>query len=80
MLKSRGIDGAARSLWYFPTAVGYRAKLEAHAFHVETIRIIPRPTPLPTDMRGRLETFASAFLVGIEEAERLVLLDEVVSS
>src|SRR5581483_5139140 len=55
VLKGRGIDGAARSPWYFPTAEGYLAKLEAHAFHVETIRIIPRPTPLPTDMRGWLE-------------------------
>jgi trans-aconitate methyltransferase len=79
VLKSRGIDGAARSPWYFPTAEGYRAKLEAHAFQVETIRIIPRPTPLPTDMRGWLETFAGPFLAGIKEAERSVLLDEIAS-
>jgi trans-aconitate methyltransferase len=76
-LKYRGIDGAARSPWYFPTAEGYRAKLETHSFNVETIEIIPRPTPLPTGMRGWLETFANPFLEGIDDADRSALLDEV---
>jgi trans-aconitate methyltransferase len=79
VLKGRGINGAALSPWYFPTAEEYREKLEAHAFEVETIRIIPRPTPLPTDMRGWLETFAGAFLAEIDEAERPLVLDEVTS-
>lgn len=79
VLKSRGVEGAGRSPWYFPTAEGYRTKLEAHDFTVETIVTIPRPTPLPTGMRGWLETFAGSFLEGIEDADRSALLDEVAS-
>lgn len=79
VLKNQGIDGAARSPWYFPTAQEYRSKLEAHGFRVDTIAVIPRPTPLPTGMRGWLETFANPFLEGIEGANRSAILDEVAS-
>ncbi|MGI9509657.1 MAG: methyltransferase domain-containing protein, partial [Geminicoccaceae bacterium] len=56
VLDKRGIDGAAISPWYFPTTDAYRAKLEAHGFEVTSIDLIPRPTPLPTDMEGWLRT------------------------
>ncbi|HET8727589.1 MAG TPA: class I SAM-dependent methyltransferase, partial [Alphaproteobacteria bacterium] len=46
VLARRGIDGAALSPWYFPTAEAYREKLESHGFAVDEIRLIPRPTPL----------------------------------
>jgi trans-aconitate methyltransferase len=79
VLNNRGDNGMARSPWYFPSAEGYRSKLEAHGFNVEKIAIIPRPTFLPTGIRAWLETFANPFLEGIEGADRSAVLDEVTS-
>jgi SAM-dependent methyltransferase len=73
-LAAHGIDGNVP--WYFPTAEEYAAKLEAHGFAVGTIALIPRPTPLPTGMRGWLDTFASPFLAGVPDGERGAVLDE----
>ncbi|MGO4725766.1 MULTISPECIES: hypothetical protein [unclassified Inquilinus] len=38
---------------------------------------MPRPTPLPTGMRGWLDTFASPFLEGLDGPARVAVLDEV---
>jgi SAM-dependent methyltransferase len=77
VLKARGIDGAARVPWFFPTPAEYTAKLEAQGFTVETAGLVPRPTPLPTGMRGWLDTFANPMLGDIEGAARSAILDEV---
>ena len=63
--------------WYFPTAQEYRARIEKAGFRVEYIALIPRPTPLPTGMRGWLETFALPFTKLVPEQERGAFLDEV---
>ncbi|WP_207461925.1 class I SAM-dependent methyltransferase [Azospirillum sp. SYSU D00513] len=76
-LARRGLDGAAANPWYFPTAEEYRGRLEAAGFTVATIHLIPRPTPLPTDMAGWLGTFAQSFLNPVREAERAALLAEL---
>jgi len=76
-LSARGIDGAARFPWFFPTPAEYAAKLEAQGFTVETVGLVPRPTPLPTGMRGWLDTFASPFLEGLDGSARVAVLDEV---
>lgn len=76
-LQRRGIDGAARFPWFFPTPAEYAGLLERHGFEVDSILLLPRPTPLPTGMRGWLDTFANPFLAGFAEAERTRLLDEV---
>ena len=47
-------DGAATIPWYFPTVDDYRARLERAGFKVDYIELIPRPTPLPTNMAGWL--------------------------
>ena len=39
--------------------------------------MIPRPTPLPGDIIGWLETFAQCFLYGLSESERNDYLQEV---
>ncbi|WP_395678867.1 class I SAM-dependent methyltransferase [Inquilinus sp.] len=76
-LNARGLDGAARVPWFFPTPAEYAAKLEAQGFRVDSIGLVPRPTPLPTGMRGWLGTFANPFLDGVDEAARGPILDEV---
>lgn len=77
VLARRGIDGRGLLPWYFPTVEAYRAKLEAQGFVVDEIRLIPRPTPLPTGMAGWLDTFARPMLGGLEEDDRRRARDEV---
>jgi len=76
-LNRRGIDGAAADPWYFPTDVEYRARLERGGFNVRTIGLIPRPTPLPGDLIGWLETFAESFAGKLGAEERPAFLAEV---
>ncbi|MEO1532421.1 MAG: class I SAM-dependent methyltransferase [Pseudomonadota bacterium] len=57
-----GIETTLHDVWYFPTAEEHGARLEAGGFAVEEIALIPRPTPLPTDMVGWLMTLAAPAL------------------
>jgi len=77
VLRAHGIDGESRWPWYFPTPAEYAERLEAHGFVVARLELIPRPTPLPTGMRGWLDTFANPFLAGVHDEERNEILDEV---
>lgn len=79
VLRAHGIDGEARWPWYFPTPAEYAERLETHHFLVVRMELIPRPTPLPTGMRGWLETFANPFLTAVGDEERTVIYDEVTS-
>ena len=64
---------------YYPSADEYRARLAAHGFEVRTIALIPRPTPLPTGIRGWLETFERATLdrLGTERESALAEMEEL---
>jgi SAM-dependent methyltransferase len=64
--------------WYFPTVSEYGDKLERAGLRVDSIELFPRPTILPTDMRGWLETFARPFFNVLPQADRDGALDEVV--
>jgi trans-aconitate methyltransferase len=76
-LDRRGIDGEARVPWYFPTPGDYATRLERAGFRVDSIALIPRPTPLPGDLIGWLETFAQSFLQALPSAGRDTYLQEV---
>ena len=76
-LNRRGLDGAAHVPWYFPTPGDYATRLERAGFRVDTIALIPRPTPLPGDVVDWLETFAHSFLRALPEGERAAYLHEV---
>ena len=77
VLNRRGVDGVASIPWYFPTPMAYQSKLEQHGFAVDSINLIPRPTPLPTDMSGWLSTMAGPFFACLPLIERKVALEEV---
>jgi trans-aconitate methyltransferase len=79
VLRAHGIDGESRWPWYFPTPAEYAERLEARGFVVQRMELIPRPTPLPTGMRGWLDTFANPFLAGVSDDERNAILDEATS-
>jgi SAM-dependent methyltransferase len=76
-LQRRGIDGAAVDPWYFPTVEDYRARLAARGFTVDAIALIPRPTPLPGDVTGWLDTFAESFTAALPPDQRPPFIAEV---
>jgi hypothetical protein len=55
---------------YYTTDAEYGERLAQHGFVVGQISLIPRPTPLPTGIRGWLETFERATLDNIPRDER----------
>jgi SAM-dependent methyltransferase len=77
VLGRRGLDAHRLSPWYFPSAGAYREKLEATGFSVEDIRIIPRPTTLPTSIEPWLDTFGETFFGALLEPDRLAARAEV---
>ena len=76
-LGRRGIDAEACNPWYFPTAAEYRARLEGHGFAVDSIRLFPRATRLPSDLTDWLQTFAQAFLAAVPSGDRPAVCTEV---
>ena len=55
----------------------YSARLVEHGFTARDIDLIPRPTPLPTGVRGWLETFERATLDRLPPDELESFLQEV---
>lgn len=76
-LNRRGVDGEAANPWYFPTVADYSQHLTNGGFAVTYIALIPRPTPLPGDVTGWLETFAGSFTSTLPPSERPSYIDEV---
>ena len=76
-MNRRGLDGEGCVPWYFPTPGDYAQRLERAGFRVDSIALIPRPTPLPGDLLAWLETFAQCFLHALPESARSDYLQEV---
>ncbi|MGA9042085.1 MAG: methyltransferase domain-containing protein [Terriglobales bacterium] len=77
VLERHGVSNAAASSpWYFPTVDDYRARLEQGGFVVEYIELIPRPTPLPTDMTGWLKTFGMPLIKVLPQEDQSAALNE----
>ncbi len=76
-LNRRGLDGARAVPWYFPDVEEYSGRLVKGGFIVKYIALIPRPTPLPGDVSGWLETFAENFTSKLAPADRPAFIDEV---
>lgn len=76
-LERRGYDGWAANPWYFPTTEEYAARLTKAGFDVRHIEIVPRPTPLPGDVSGFLETFAGTFTSVLPVSDRTAYLADV---
>ena len=76
-LNRRGLDGEGAVPWYFPTVEDYSERLIKGGFTVKYLALIPRPTPLPGDVTGWLETFAETFIAKLPPAERPAFIAEV---
>jgi trans-aconitate methyltransferase len=70
VLGRRGLDAHELNPWYFPSAAAYRKKLEDAGFSVEEIRIVPRPTALPTSIESWLDIFAQSFFGALPDPDR----------
>jgi len=77
-LERRGVANATALIpWYYPTTTEYETRLHQAGFVPLSVQLIPRPTPLPTGMRGWLETFANPFCAALPPEARTSFLDEV---
>ena len=73
-LRRRGVAMEKSLGWYYPTVAEYKTVLERAGFEVDTIQLIPRPTPLPTGMVGWLRTFRGSYLeerLGVQAEDAL---------
>jgi trans-aconitate methyltransferase len=62
VLRSHGVNVNGKLGWYYPTANEYKIVLDEAGFKVDSIELIPRPTPLPTGMQGWVQTFRGKYL------------------
>ena len=60
-----------------PTPGDYATRLENAGFRVNSVALIPRPTPLPGDIIEYLETFGQSFLNVLSGTARDEYLKEV---
>jgi trans-aconitate methyltransferase len=77
-LFARGV--AVDNPWFFPHPDEYKELLEANGFDVKTIDLIPRPTLLPGDVSGWLETFAQTYTSALPAIDRQHFISEVVET
>jgi len=75
--RARAVSDELTHPWYYPTVQEHAALLQRHGFEVEQIALIPRPTPLPTGMKGWLATFRKPFFSQFADHERADVIDEV---
>jgi len=75
--RRRDIDPDPYNPWYFPEPDEYRARLESAGFSVREIRLIDRPTDLPEDLAGWLDTFAESWLAALEPGDADAVKAEV---
>jgi hypothetical protein len=73
------IDAEAASASFFPSPTLYRRLLETTGFTVQSIELIPRPTPLPTGMESWLNTFRNGVLNRLNVANRATALANTIA-
>jgi trans-aconitate methyltransferase len=76
-LRRRGIDPAPLNPWVFPRVEDYEQRLRRRGFRVDAIALFERPTRLPGDVTGWLETFAQAFLDAVPVHTRPTVVAEI---
>ncbi|KAK9701911.1 hypothetical protein K7432_011510 [Basidiobolus ranarum] len=76
-VNKRGGNGVELSPWFFPTLEEYAQLLQSNGFRVERIELVPRITPLPTDVSGWVKTFGGSFLSPFDEATQAEIVQEI---
>jgi trans-aconitate methyltransferase len=65
-----GIDAEKAAASFFPAPAIYRHLLEAAGFTIQSIELIPRPTPLPNGMESWLNTFRNGVFDQLNPTDR----------
>lgn len=73
------IDAETAAASFFPSPAVYRRLLEAAGFTIQSIDLIPRPTPLPNGMESWLNTFRNGVLDQLSPADRATALSRTVA-
>jgi trans-aconitate methyltransferase len=76
-LREYGVDPEPLNPWYFPSADEYGRLLKEGGFLIRDLTLFPRPTPLPDDIVGWLDTFALNLLAPISANDRPAFLGRV---
>ncbi|HVR69499.1 MAG TPA: methyltransferase domain-containing protein [Vicinamibacteria bacterium] len=79
-LSRRGLRFEDLDPWNYPAGDEYRRALETVGFTVHSLATFARPTTLPGDVLGWLETFARSFLAPLPAAEREPFCREVAAT
>src|SRR3954447_5950904 len=79
VMEEYGIDTEAAAASFYPAPAVYRRLLQAAGFTVESLELIPRPTPLPNGMEAWLETFRNGVLDRLAPEDRVVAVRKTVS-
>jgi trans-aconitate methyltransferase len=79
VLAGFNIDAEAVAASFFPSPAVYRRLLEATGFNVQSIDLIPRPTPLPNGMDSWLNTFRNGVLDQLDATDRATALNRTVN-
>lgn len=77
ILAQNGIDWRGKKPVLYPSVHQFKAVLEEAGFRVEYMELIPRPTPLPTGIRGWLETFGDSFFTDVSHSTKASLVDQI---
>ncbi len=73
------IDAEAQAASFYPAPGVYRRLLESAGFAVQSIELIPRPTPLPNGMDSWLNTFRNGVLDQLNPIDRAAVLNQTVA-
>ena len=85
VLASYGIDAEAHATSFYPSPTIYRRMLESAGFTIQSIELVPRPTPLPTGPDGAnpiatwLNTFRNGVLDQLTPTDRAEAIDRTVA-
>ncbi len=82
VLAAHGIDAEAHAASFYPAPEHYAALLESAGIRVESIQLIPRPTPLPGGPDGMarwLNTFRNGVLDQLAPTDRKTAVEEAVA-
>jgi trans-aconitate methyltransferase len=74
-----GIDAEAAAASFYPSPAVYRRLIEAAGFTVQSIELIPRPTPLPNGMESWLNIFRNGVLDQLNPTDRATAIANTVA-
>lgn len=78
VLEDYGIDTESAAASFYPAPAVYRRLLEGAGFVVDSIELIPRPTPLPNGMETWLSTFRNGVLDRLNTSDRATAINRTV--